>query len=519
MSAVEHLKTLCCLGLPPESAMVAVVPVLHEIIPHGWSRMALVEPDATFGHGYAENPETAAIFRERIRRFFDDPSSPAFLHLPAVRAKAVGWTLHLQGRDWLESGWYRELEAPLDSCWILDAMIGDADHTFAFAHLMLTRPRSARPFTVDDVQRLDRVRPWLAHALRPQPPDERRPEDEDALGVTGAAVRSGQLILMPNTNLVFQTPGVEFLLRVLAGEPGDYTCCVPVHDRMPAPVLKLLRLIVGAKNGTFNTPPRMRISTAYGVLALEAKWLVPKGTLPPDAARDPQSCLIAVTIELHEHAIAYAARVLRENGATPVQTKVGIHLALGKTRPEIADEIGIQRSSVADHAKKLYQNSRRSQFRRAGHENLAWPKARRGAPRIAVRRMRFFGAVLKNGICSRTSRPVALMPRPASARMKQRRRRGNSVPGAALAGDPGLAVLPRRKADFVVAAFDKRPTGGARIGAAAGEMPEPNGAPRQIPGRGQRRRPDRRTDRAGDSGTLLVLSGGGRRGLEAQTAA
>jgi DNA-binding CsgD family transcriptional regulator len=99
----------------------------------------------------------------------------------------------------------------------------------------------------------------------------------------------------------------------------------------------------------------MRISTAYGVLTLEAKWLVPKGTLPPDAARDPKSCLIAVTIELHEHTIAYAARVLRENGATPVQTKVGIHLALGMTRPEIADEIGIQRSSVADHAKKLYQ--------------------------------------------------------------------------------------------------------------------------------------------------------------------
>ena len=41
MGTVEHLKTLCCLGLPPESAMVAVVPVLHEIIPHGWSRLAL----------------------------------------------------------------------------------------------------------------------------------------------------------------------------------------------------------------------------------------------------------------------------------------------------------------------------------------------------------------------------------------------------------------------------------------------------------------------------------------------
>jgi DNA-binding CsgD family transcriptional regulator len=85
------------------------------------------------------------------------------------------------------------------------------------------------------------------------------------------------------------------------------------------------------------------------------EWLVPAGTFPEDAAKDPKGCLIAVTIDLHEHAIAYAARVLRESGATPAQTKVGIHLALGKSRPEIAEELGLRRSSVADHSKKLYQ--------------------------------------------------------------------------------------------------------------------------------------------------------------------
>jgi DNA-binding NarL/FixJ family response regulator len=62
-----------------------------------------------------------------------------------------------------------------------------------------------------------------------------------------------------------------------------------------------------------------------------------------------------VTIELREHAIARAARVLRESGATPAQTKVGIQLALGKPKPLIADELGIQLSSVMATTKKLYQ--------------------------------------------------------------------------------------------------------------------------------------------------------------------
>ena len=99
----------------------------------------------------------------------------------------------------------------------------------------------------------------------------------------------------------------------------------------------------------------MQISTSHGVIALEAKWLVPAGAIPADVARDPKSCLISVMVELREHAIAHAARVLRESGATPAQVRVGIQLAVGKTKPVIADELGIQRSSVEGMTKKLYQ--------------------------------------------------------------------------------------------------------------------------------------------------------------------
>ena len=66
MGAVEHLKTLCCLGLKPESAMVAVTSLLHEIIPHGWSPLALLAPDATITSTYAENPAMGPLFRERL---------------------------------------------------------------------------------------------------------------------------------------------------------------------------------------------------------------------------------------------------------------------------------------------------------------------------------------------------------------------------------------------------------------------------------------------------------------------
>ncbi|HET6375780.1 MAG TPA: hypothetical protein VFF88_06995, partial [Methylocella sp.] len=69
MGAVEHLKTLCCLGLPPESAIIAVSPLLHEIIPHGGTRAGLLDPDGMPNAVYNENPATSAICRERLWQF------------------------------------------------------------------------------------------------------------------------------------------------------------------------------------------------------------------------------------------------------------------------------------------------------------------------------------------------------------------------------------------------------------------------------------------------------------------
>jgi len=406
MGAVEHLKALCCLGLPPESAMVAVVPVLHEIIPHDGARLALVAPDATITTGYSENPASAAIFRERLWQFMDDPTALMSLWVPGVRAVAIGWAMHRQGGGYLESGYYREIEVPLGSCWLLDAMIGDGGRTIGF--VSLTRPRSARPFTADDLQRLDGLRPWLAHAFRrSNSHNAREEEDEAPIATAGATVLSGQVVLTSDRRIVYQTSGLELLLRILAGEPSNYTRYVPVSDRLPAPLLKILRQITGAANGTSNTPPRMQILTAFGVLTLEAKWLVPTGTLPADAARDPKSCLIAVTIELHEHAIAYAARVLRESGATPAQTKVGIHLALGKSRPEIADELGLQISSVADHSKKLYQTLDVHNSTELGTKiwlNPHQDEARQGVFQRRPQERDLF----------ETSRPIALMSTPVA---------------------------------------------------------------------------------------------------------
>jgi hypothetical protein len=69
----------------------------------------------------------------------------------------------------------------------------------------------------------------------------------------------------------------------------------------------------------------------------------------------PKSLLIAMTIELREDGggprCESAARERRHADAT----KVGIQLSLGKTKPAIADKLGLKQSTVADLTRKPYQ--------------------------------------------------------------------------------------------------------------------------------------------------------------------
>ena len=126
---------------------------------------------------------------------------------------------------------------------------------------------------------------------------------------------------------------------------------------------------------------------------------------------DPKSCLIALSIELHEHTVAYAARVLRERGATPTQVKVGIHLALGKDE---TGDCGRTRPSTLlgrGSCQKALSNSRCSQFHRARHENLAEPKKQKARSKFAACGMSYSGAVLRRRIL----------------RKKRRRRRDGTV--------------------------------------------------------------------------------------------
>ncbi len=142
--AVEHFKTLCCLGLPSEQALIAVAAMVREVIPSSWTRIAIFNARGNITAGFAEHGDFPALAVARYPHFMEnDPASIAALMYPAWQAAGIGWTLHKQNADYLHSGYYDEIERPLDACWLLDAFVHDG--TRSIVGLTLCRPRAASP--------------------------------------------------------------------------------------------------------------------------------------------------------------------------------------------------------------------------------------------------------------------------------------------------------------------------------------------------------------------------------------
>lgn len=355
--SISWFRTLCSLGLPRQAVLVAIARGLHEVIPSGWNRIGLVDDEGRRGPGFAEHPEYLPLAGERMPYLADTPGSIAALHREAVRRNAVGATLHAQNAAYLESAYFREFERELDACWLLDAIVRDGDRTVA--GVMLSRPRTGRPFNQDDVRKLELLRPWIAHALREDPAglDPARPDLGDPRGVRYAGTPSLQATLTADAQgrVMYRTPGADYLLHLAeAGADPRSGAATPRHARLPARVGELLRRLAAASSGGAASPPRTRIHTPWGLLVIDAHWLVPVGADALDSARDPMDLPVVVRLALHEDAWSHAARRLKESGAPPTQIRVGVLLAAGFSQPEIAKRLGVAPSSITDAVRKLY---------------------------------------------------------------------------------------------------------------------------------------------------------------------
>lgn len=340
-NALEHARVICALGLSPGEALVQITAIARAVVPADFGRSALFDGAGSPVLAWNENPLNQLIVDSRFAELSQEPVSPLALHRTAWRQAASGLYLDRLA-EYHASRYFALCDAPSGVHWLLDVM-------FAYGGpprmgLMLARGRGAPPFTRRDRDRLLLLAPHVVRALEP---GAGVPAEQGGLG----AVRmSGEARLTRSGRIEEQSPAFLPLVRAIEGRTWDVTRGAAA---LPAVCRAVLRALPG-RGPAAVVPPRATVATALGRIAVEATLLLPAGADPGEAAADPGALDALLRVTLFDPPGATAAARLRARGLSPVQTAVGVRLALGRRLPDIARQLGMSGSAAEDARRKLY---------------------------------------------------------------------------------------------------------------------------------------------------------------------
>jgi DNA-binding CsgD family transcriptional regulator len=340
--AVAHFRQLCCLGLPQESLGPALLEALHHIVPSLHNRMVWCDEQRTLTAQYCEAPELylyGKLFFENYDGRLPDFPGTAFI---LSRPRGVGHYLPIVTTNRYFNGTYHnEIERPVGGHYFLDMAV--ADDGGNLAAIILTREAHAKPYTRHELDTLDNLIPYVAHAIRGSPP---RPNDNNGLGEG----RSDLALLVADVDggLLYATAKAQqwlsmaFFASARAGEISR-----KLSAELPMPVKSLCQSLSALTAGHAAPTPSFTVRNAWGLFRFSAALLRSQNPAP--------SSPIAITIEHREHRTVTLMRHMWSLGLSTAQKQVCLTLMKGhSTEAQIAQQLGISQTTVRDHLDKIY---------------------------------------------------------------------------------------------------------------------------------------------------------------------
>jgi DNA-binding CsgD family transcriptional regulator len=216
-----------------------------------------------------------------------------------------------------------------------------AEHGRGVGLLQVFRRDGETEFTSRDRKILESIAPFVAHALAPARMEERFTESGDR----------GLIIATPAGAIQHLSPQAERLL-IMAQHPDLFSPGVPLPRAgaaMPPPVLQLCQDLVRIfENKAPSAAPVRQVNNPWGAFTFRAYWL--------DRAAGPQAPpLIGVTVERLEPLALKLWRRAEELPLSGRELEVCLPLALGRSRGEIAERLGVSEHTAVTHCRDIFE--------------------------------------------------------------------------------------------------------------------------------------------------------------------
>jgi len=332
---IAHVRALCALCLPPEQLVPAVLEALHEVVPSACNLFDWSDCAGNLLHYYFEGPIDHAVARHYFENFYNRREAEA---MPTFRQALTGKvTVHsateLDCPRFFRSALYNEVWSPQGLHRRVEAIVRGSRGQ-SLGSLVLYRGPSDAPFTTDEEERLSTIVPYLARGL----------EREPRLVVDYVPRRDRRALLSLSSDghvLHMSREAHKILLLAHGGITPDSVTRSPSADAYPT-----LKLLVQQLRPAAQTSATLSVENAWGRFVFEAQSLQPLESAAPS--------LIHVSVHHHESRAVSTRRVLAALPLSPAQREVCSLLCAGWKQGEIAEELKVAPSTVADHVKQIY---------------------------------------------------------------------------------------------------------------------------------------------------------------------
>jgi DNA-binding CsgD family transcriptional regulator len=335
-----HIRQLCCLGLPSEQLMPALLKAVRQFVDADSAGFFWVDARGDMTSLYAERLLPAPVRKLYFERYYDSGASSfkrAFTERVQGQAPVIAVSISAAVE---RSPYYNDVFRLLDAHHVLYGIVREQGE--AIGQLSLYRPKSAPAFSAAQRADLSSVMPYVAHGVSHRSPRgtdraEFVDTEDDAVFLIGVDGGIRQLSAKSERLLALATLGKIGPDQMLSG-----------IEETARPALRRLAERLGAVlSGAEGGPPSLIVHNAWGRFLLRA-YSISDAPLKGDTH-------IAIRIKRQETMLLKFVEALSGLELSPQQREAAVGLAKGLSNRELADAMGVSINTVAYHLKQLFQ--------------------------------------------------------------------------------------------------------------------------------------------------------------------
>jgi DNA-binding CsgD family transcriptional regulator len=344
--AIASIRRLCCLGLGSQIAVPAILGELHALIPSYCNNFLWAGLHQELANLYDEGDVLLPVLPLYINEFHNKREREIVFTFTETmrrsrRSEVMRYrekTLKVDEKRFENHDFYNLAMRPTG---IHDALqLAVAEHGRSIGLLNISRAQRDPEFTERDRQLLLSLAPFFAHAQVPSSTDERMVESEDR-GLVIATPAGEIEYLSPQAGRLMAMAQHPVLLAPGVSLPGPGAALPPTVMRLCHDLVRIF------EDKLPSAAPVCQISNAWGAFTFRAYWL-------DRTAGQHAVPLIGIAVERLE---PLALKLWRRAEMLPLsgrEIEVCLPLALGHSRAEIADRLGMSENTAINHCRNIY---------------------------------------------------------------------------------------------------------------------------------------------------------------------